>query len=173
MSSEERSEHEILLAVAEQALEIQQGAEPVLAAMRSGDGRLAEIAPQAGSAAGRLTELRKELPTAGHPGLQQAADLLDAILNLTPGFSPLPCPSSNRIFRRSRSSANAASLRASAPRGRGLPRSSTPSEAAGWSCLTLSPRRAGYRCPSELRASGSELSTYPEQQGNSRELGRD
>lgn len=81
MSSEERSEHEILLAVAEQALEIQQGAEPVLAAMRSGDGRLAEIAPQAGSAAGRLTELRKELPTAGHPGLQQAADLLDAILN--------------------------------------------------------------------------------------------
>jgi hypothetical protein len=81
VSSEERSDRQALLDIAAEALEIEREAEPMLLTIRDGDGRLAEIAPRAGSAASRLTELRKRIPEAGEERLRHAADLLDSILN--------------------------------------------------------------------------------------------
>jgi hypothetical protein len=108
VSSEETSEREALLAIAAEALQLERQSEPILFTVRDGNGRLAEIAPRAGSAANQFTELRKRIPNPSDQRLRHVSDLLDSIFNhhtwmLSTAMSLVEAAESERVDRERRS----------------------------------------------------------------------
>ena len=75
MSEEVRG---VLLALAEEALELQRAGEDVMTAI-SAEGPLAELSMRAGPLISRFEAMRRELPGCDEPLLRSAADVLDMV----------------------------------------------------------------------------------------------
>ena len=68
----------VLLALADEALELQRAGEEVMAAI-SAEGPLAELSTRAGPLISRFEAMRRELPTCDDPLLRSAAEVLDMV----------------------------------------------------------------------------------------------
>jgi hypothetical protein len=75
MSGDDRR---VLLALAEEALELQRDGEDVMAAIRD-EGPLDELSLRGGPLISRFEAMRRELPACDDPLLQSAADVLDMV----------------------------------------------------------------------------------------------
>jgi hypothetical protein len=71
-------ERHALLALAEEALELQSEGEQLMAEIAD-DGPLAELSVRGGPLISRFCEMRRELPVCGEPLLHSAAEVLDMV----------------------------------------------------------------------------------------------
>jgi hypothetical protein len=68
----------VLLALADEAIELQRDGEDVMAAIRA-EGPLGELSVRGGPIISRFVAMRRELPTCADPLLQSAAEVLDMV----------------------------------------------------------------------------------------------
>jgi hypothetical protein len=71
-------EHDVLLALAEEGLALQDRGEELMAEI-SGGGDLADLAARGGPLISRFSEMRRELPPCEDPLLRSAAEVLDMV----------------------------------------------------------------------------------------------
>jgi hypothetical protein len=71
-------EHDVLLALAEEGLELQERGQELMLEIRD-EGDLRDLAARGGPLISRFSEMRRELPACDDPLLRSAADVLDMV----------------------------------------------------------------------------------------------